>query len=85
MTLADLGVVSVLYFYLFSNMCGRSISKGRLIHVTLNMDTRVLMSVETGSRRLNIKFIYYNLSLIGDDFVTSKQIDFLTMWTALRV
>ena len=72
MTLADLGVVSVFNFYFFSNMCGHSKIKGRLIHVTLNMDTRVLMSVKTGSRRLNIIYIYHNLSLIRVSSVTSK-------------
>lgn len=60
------------YSYLFPNMFGRSKSNGRLIHVTLNMDTRVLMFVEAGSRRINIMSIYHNLSLMGVDSFISK-------------
>jgi hypothetical protein len=54
-------------------MCGRSKSKALLIHVTLNMDTRVLMSVETESRRINIISIYHNLSTDAGRFCHLKN------------
>ena len=72
MTLADLGVVSVFYSSFFPNTCERSKSTDRPTHVTLNMDTRVLMFVETGSRRINIMSIYHNISLMGVDSFISK-------------